>query len=232
MTTCTTTAGGNGPEIPRSHSARFDDDYPTRLRRARLGMLVAATPILMLFISFTSAYVVRQGLPTFDSRTNTMVRDWVPIRLPPILIFNTCLLLLSTATMEVARRQVKREIAFPADGYLSRNAPRKDAGLLWLSLTTLLGLCFLAGQWRAWQELEAAGFYVATSPSSSFFYLLTGAHALHLTGGILVLVFACVARILRRPVESSGVLVDVSAWYWHLMAGLWLYIWCLLTFAH
>ena len=65
--------GGSGPGLP---------DYATRLRRARLGLLVALTPILMLFVSFSSAYVVRQGLPTLDPRTNALVRDWIPVTLP------------------------------------------------------------------------------------------------------------------------------------------------------
>src|SRR5205823_1946267 len=58
--------GRSGPGVP---------DYPTRLRRARLGLLVAFTPVLVLFVFFTIAYVVRQGLPTFDPRTNPLVRE-------------------------------------------------------------------------------------------------------------------------------------------------------------
>src|SRR6266446_6305590 len=93
---------GSGPGLP---------DYATRLRRARLGLLVALTPILMLFVSFTSAYIVRQGLPTLDPRTNTLVRDWIPVKLPRLLFVNTCVLLLSSVGMELARRQIKREAA-------------------------------------------------------------------------------------------------------------------------
>src|SRR5216683_6077165 len=86
-------------------------DYGTRLRRARLGLLVALTPILMLFVSFTSAYVVRQGLPTLDPRTNTMVHDWIPVTLPKLLLLNTGVLLLSSMFMELARRQIKGRVA-------------------------------------------------------------------------------------------------------------------------
>src|SRR6516162_3741270 len=82
-------------------------DYRTRLRRARLGLAVALTPILMLFVSFTSAYMVRQGLPTLDPRTNQMVRDWIPVKLPGLLWVNTLVLLLSSVGMELARRQMK-----------------------------------------------------------------------------------------------------------------------------
>src|ERR1700686_5766327 len=86
---------GSGPGLP---------DYATRLRRARLGLLVALTPILMLFVSFSSAYLVRQGLPTLDPRTDALVRDWIPVRLPALLLVNTCVLLASSLTMALARR--------------------------------------------------------------------------------------------------------------------------------
>src|ERR1700680_2073883 len=81
-------------------------DFATRLRRARLGMGVAVAGIVMIVVSFTSAYVVRQGLPTIDPRTNQLVRDWIPVRLPALLLVNTCVLLLSSLAMALARRQV------------------------------------------------------------------------------------------------------------------------------
>ena len=215
--------GGSWPGSP---------DYRTRLRRARLGLLVALTPVLMLFVSFTSAYVVRQGLPTLDPHTNQMVRDWIPIKLPTLLLANTCILLLSTASMELARRQMKREVTLSAAGSLSGGLFSDEKAMPWLGLTILLGICFLTGQWLAWRELAGRGYYVATSPSSSFIYLLTGSHAIHLMGGILALFVAGGAALLRWPAATRGILVDVTAWYWHFMALLWVYILCLLEFAH
>jgi cytochrome c oxidase subunit 3 len=215
--------GGSGPGSP---------DYRTRLRRARLGLFVALIPVLMLFVSFTSAYVVRQGLPSLDPRTNQMVRDWIPIQIPNLLLANTCVLLLSTVSMELARRQMKREAALSPAGLLPRDLFGDERAMPWLALTILLGICFLTGQWLAWQELAAHGFYVATSPSSSFIYLLTGAHAIHLMGGVLALLVAGGAALLRRPAQMRSILVDATAWYWHFMALLWVYILCLLEFAH
>ena len=101
-----------------------------------------------------------------------------------------------------------------------------------VALTVLLGICFLTGQWMAWRQLAVSGFYVATSPSSSFIYLLTGAHAIHLMGGVLALFVSVGAAMLRRPAGTRRILVDVTAWYWHFMAILWVYILCLLEFAH
>jgi cytochrome c oxidase subunit 3 len=206
-------------------------DHVTRLRRARLGLFVALTPILMLFISFTSAYIVRQGLPTFDPRTNSLTRDWIPVRLPSILLVNTGVLLLSSIGMELARRQSKRETAAEFAAPSSELSSPVGKGFPWVSMTLVLGLLFLVGQWTAWQRLAANGYYIATTPSSSFIYLLTGTHALHLIGGVLALFVAAVASFLRRPASTRSIVVDITAWYWHFMAALWVYILCLMEFA-
>ena len=215
--------GGSGPGAP---------DYATRLRRARLGLLVALIPVLMLFVSFTSAYVVRQGLPTLDPQTNQMVRDWIPVKLPALLLVNTFVLVLSSMGMELARRQIKRQMQqeLPAE-----TAPRASAGsqgsMPWLAMTLILGLAFLFGQWTAWKQLAESGFYVSTSPSSSFVYLLTGTHAVHLIGGVLVLCAAGVASLVGVSLVRRSIVVDITAWYWHFMAGVWIYIFCLLKLA-
>jgi cytochrome c oxidase subunit 3 len=218
-------SGGGG-------EARQDTpDYATRLRRARLGLLVALTPVLMLFVSFSSAYVVRQGLPTLDPRTNTLVRDWIPVTLPKLLLINTGVLILSSMFMELARRQIKRQAALAPITTHSPVSIGDQLRIPWLSMTIVLGLAFLFGQWTAWRQLAANGFYVATTPSSSFVYLLTGTHAIHLMGGVLALFVAGFAALLRRSVATRSIVVDVTAWYWHFMAGLWIYILCLLEFA-
>ncbi len=206
-------------------------DYATRLRRARLGLLVALTPVLMLFVSFTSAYVVRQGLPTLDPRTNQLVRDWIPVKLPALLLINTAVLVLSTVGMELARRQAGSAAAAAASSSTGEVSAGDAAKMPWLAITIVLGLAFLFGQWTAWKQLAANGFYVATTPSSSFVYLLTGAHAVHLMGGVLALLVAGMFALLRWPVTTRSIVVDVAAWYWHFMAVLWIYIFCLLEFA-
>ena len=213
---------GSGPGLP---------DYATRLRRARLGLLVALAPIFMLFVSFSSAYVVRQGLPTLDPRTNALVRDWIPITLPKLLLINTGVLILSSVFMELARRQIRGQAARASAKSVPGVSVVEQMKIPWLSMTSVLGLVFLFGQWTAWRQLAANGFYVATTPSSSFVYLLTGTHAIHLMGGVLALFIAGIASLLRRSVATRSIVVDVTAWYWHFMAGLWIYILCLLEFA-
>jgi cytochrome c oxidase subunit 3 len=243
MASFTTTATVADPEISRDDHGALppvrdggDDggpglpDYSTRLRRARLGLLVALTPVLMLFVSFTSAYVVRQGLPTLDPHTNTLIRDWIPVALPRLLLLNTFVLLVSSVSLELARRQLRSQVALGTSSSFPGDSLGSKIRIPWLAVTLILGLAFLFGQWTAWQQLAANGFYVATTPSSSFIYLLTGAHAAHLLGGVVALFVAGLASLLHRSLKTRSIVVDVTAWYWHFMAALWIYIFCLMKF--
>jgi cytochrome c oxidase subunit 3 len=102
----------------------------------------------------------------------------------------------------------------------------------WLSVTGILGVAFLCGQWLVWRELAARGFYLATSASSSFFYLLTAMHGVHLLGGIVALFIAAGAALLHLNADRRAIISDATAWYWHFLAVLWVYLLCLLEFAH
>jgi cytochrome c oxidase subunit 3 len=227
-------AGGNGHIPPHHHDGGdFGSSFfNVRLRRARLGLVVGLTGIVMIFISFSSAYVVRQGLPTLDPRTDVLLHDWFPVPLPKLLLINTAVLLISSLTMEIARRQAARKAALAQLVSVPGVSMHAKEEVSWLALTVVLGLSFLAGQWIVWRELAASGFYVASSPSSSFVYLLTGMHGVHLFGGVVALLTAGAASLLRRPADSQAIAVDVTGWYWHFMAFLWVYILCLLEFVH
>jgi len=235
MASITTTASVGATGVLLTGQGRLDHssaDFAARLRRARLGLIVGLTGIVMIFVSYSSAYVVRKGLPTLDPETGTLVHDWLPLQLPKFLLVNTLVLLVSTLTMELARRQAAREVLASCNSSVATTPRTETQGMPWLAVTGILGLSFLAGQWLVWRELAARGFYVSTSPSSSFFYLLTGTHGIHLLGGILALLAASAASLLRQPAESRAVAVDITAWYWHFMTFLWVYILCLLEFAH
>jgi cytochrome c oxidase subunit III len=206
-------------------------DYGARLRRLRLGLAIGLASVTMIFVSLTSAYIVRRGLPTLDERTNTYVRDWIPVDLPiTLLLVNTTLLLMSSISAELARRQITRQAALAPVRSIPGVSLGEEKGFPWLGVTVVLGGGFLTGQWMAWRELADRGFYLATSASSSFVYLLTATHAVHLAGGILVLLYATAVSLLHKPVEARRVVVDVAAWYWHFMFLLWLYIFGLLWF--
>jgi cytochrome c oxidase subunit 3 len=231
------TGQGGGGTRPPAYGGGGDGrgdgspDYGARLRRLRLGLAIGLASVTMIFVSLTSAYIVRRGLPTLDERTNTYVRDWIPVDLPiTLLLVNTALLLMSSVSAELARRQITRQAALAPVRSIPGVSLGEEKGFPWLGVTLVLGAGFLTGQWMAWRELADRGFYLATSASSSFVYLLTATHAAHLAGGILVLLYAAAVSVLHKPVEARRVVVDVAAWYWHFMFLLWLYIFGLLWF--
>jgi cytochrome c oxidase subunit III len=214
---------GRGGEVP---------DYGARLRRARLGLICAIATVCMVFIALTSAYVVRQGLPTFDGASNSYVRDWGRVDLPWVLLaINTLILATSSVTMEIARRRAATQAALAPVRSIPGISLGDESNFPWLGVTVLLGFAFLAGQFLAWSEMHARGFFVNTNPSSSFAFLLTIAHAVHLGGGMIALLWAASASLLKKPLEARRIVVDITAWYWHFMAVLWIYIFALLGFA-
>ena len=186
----------------------------------------------MVFISLTSAYIFRRGLPTFQGETNSYVRDWGNVSLPWVLLgINTVILVISSITMELARRKAARQAALAPVTSIPGVSLGEEKNFPWLGTTVLLGFAFLIGQWLAWGELHNRGFFMATSPSSSFAFLLTVAHAVHLAGGMIALIWASSASLLHKPLEARRIAVDITAWYWHFMAVLWIYIFLLLGLA-
>src|SRR5438128_7402320 len=100
---------GRGGRPPVPPTGGGDDDrgasgpnYGARLRRARLGLICAMVTVSMVFIALTSAYIVRQGLPTYDNGSSSYIRDWGEVQLPWLLLaINTVLLVFSSISMEI-----------------------------------------------------------------------------------------------------------------------------------
>jgi cytochrome c oxidase subunit 3 len=233
--------GGGGPgKIPHRRgygggddgdSGRHDDFLSSkdRLRRFRIGMLAGIVSVAMLFAGLTVVYLWRQGGGKWDPQMHVSVADWHRLTLPYGLLWvNTVVLVLSSVTLELARRGLLKKAEFASLGIL---APKLQTDLPWLGLTVLLGFGFLSGQLLVWNFFRREGIYIASYPSSSFFYLLTGLHAVHLLGGLIALVSTLVGSWMRMKLEPQRIAVDVTGWYWHFMAVLWIYIFGLLHFA-
>jgi cytochrome c oxidase subunit III len=162
------------------------------------GMGVAICGIVMFFAALVSASIVRRGLGA---------ADWRPFQIPRVLWLNTAILLASSFSIARARRLQLLE---------------DEAGFRhWWSVTTILGILFLAGQLIAWRQLAAAGIYMAANPTAGFFYVFTGAHGLHLAGGIVALVLVGI-----RPARwmSRDTVTRVAAIYWHFLSLLWIFL--------
>jgi cytochrome c oxidase subunit III len=228
--------GGDGSGRGRDGGKREPDympNYGERLRHARLGLAVAMTPILMLFFSFTAVYLVRRGFVNSGPEFSSSIQTWVPVKLPwIILLANTATLVASSFTVDRARRAITRQAALAPVESIPGVSLGDEFHFPWLGLTTVLGVMFLAGQLWAWRSLSSSGFHLHGGTSSSFVYVLTAMHGLHLAGGLVALLVADVASWFGRlHVETRRIIVDVTSWYWHAMTAVWLYILILLSFA-
>ena len=204
---------GGGPGVPGPNGNGSKHKYPFRdpdskANRYRIGMWVGLASIAMMFTSLSSAYIVRSGTAA----------DWMPLRIPRVMFVSTALILISSVTIEIARRKLKQSLT--------------NAYSRYLLLTGVLGLAFLGSQLISWRQLASQGIYVSTHPHSSFFYLLTGAHAVHLAGGLLALTFLW---FRSRPKLDNADLAtirqataDAVSIYWHFMDALWIYLFLLL----
>jgi len=159
---------------------------------ARIGLISICGSIFAFFAALIIAYVWRSYAAPF----------WDPITLPPTLWLSTGIILISSVVFEVARRMFGR-------------GNHRGASRLFV-VTGCLGAAFLASQLAAWRELVRAGAYLLQNPHSSFFYLFTGLHALHLVGGLVALLVLLLRKNPRRE------LVDMVTYYWHFLGVLWL----------
>ena len=152
----------------------------------------------MLFLGFTSAYILRRASA-----------DWRPLGMPWLLGVSTAILLASSVSVEMARRRLR--------SWDPRGALR------FLAIAGFCGVGFVAAQWGAWKQLAAAGVFLATNPHSSFFYVLTGVHVVHVLGG-LGWFSLLVVRLRRMALLPGGDGLGLFATYWHFLGGLWLYL--------
>jgi cytochrome c oxidase subunit 3 len=176
------------------------------ISKAHLGTWILLTAVIMLFAGLSSAYIVLRGVP-----------EWQNITIPRLAWANTVVLFFSSIAIEFARAAVRKN--------------RGDGVRQWLVITGVLGVAFLVGQFLVWRQLVQAGVYLSTTLHSSFFYVLTGAHALHLAGGLIglaiVLRHAFADRLTARnhePLRAFGL-------YWHFMDFIWVYCFLMLLLA-
>jgi cytochrome c oxidase subunit 3 len=201
--------GGGGRGRPPAGGGDDGDDGKRRRklspspRRYSTGIAIGIVSILMFFMALASTFIILR-------RGSNM---WVVVHLPRVLWVNTGILLGSSFTLESARRRLS----------LSDLAGFRK---LWL-VTTILGFLFVAGQLFAWRQLVAQGVYIASNQASSFFYIFTGAHAVHLLGGVGALLFVSFRNFEKTSISLPAA-AEITSYYWHFMDGLWIFLLALL----
>jgi cytochrome c oxidase subunit 3 len=158
----------------------------------------------MVFLALTAALFMRRETGT----------DWKSMHKPSILWLNTAVLVASSAALEYGRRKLR--------------GGNRTLFNRWWTIGTILGIVFLLGQAYAWRELREAGFYIASSPSVAFFYILTAAHAAHLLGGLTALIYVDVNSLRFSLGPAKRTAIDCSAIFWHFLNVMWIYLMVLL----
>jgi cytochrome c oxidase subunit 3 len=199
-----------------------------KLSRYRMALFFGLAGDLMFFVAIVSAFFVAQGSGHYDAYNN-YINQWLPTAIPPILWLNTAVLIISSVTMEVARRHMFRENDV-MDEWLGIGKPITRQALPWVTATMFFGLLFLTGQWMAWRQLALQHVFFSSNPSSHFFFLITYTHAIHLFLGIGAIVAALIGLYASRQLETRQILVDCTAWYWHAMGVFWIFLFVLLAF--
>jgi cytochrome c oxidase subunit 3 len=172
---------------------------PLAMNPKMFGLWLFLVSVFMLFMSLTSAYIVRRA----DG-------NWTNFELPSLFWMTTVVILLSSVTMQWA--------------YFAAKKDNHQTTRLLIWLTFLLGIVFLVGQFFGWTELVTESIHLVGNPSGSFVYILTGLHGLHIISALIFLLFV-VAAVGRREVHSGNMLrIQICAIYWHFLGVLWLYL--------
>lgn len=167
----------------------------------KFALWAAMASITMMFGAFTSAYIVKQA-----------AGNWLEFSMPSAFYVSTLLIIISSVTLHTSFRAFK--------------AGLETKYKLFLTITLLAGLGFVVLQYFGWTELYKIGVDLKGNVSGSFFYLLSGIHALHVLGGIAALIVAVLhSYTLKFKVSDMRVnRFDLVVNYWHFVDFLWIYL--------
>lgn len=173
---------------------------PLAMHPKKFALWLFIASVIMLFAAWTSAYIVKRG----DV-------EWAEIILPGQFYINTVIIVLSSLTMIWAQYSARRD--------------NIDKLKLAMTLTTILGVGFLAGQILAYNELVALKeYFTGGNISHSFLYVISAAHAFHVLGGIVFLLIVLVNSFRRRIHGRNMIQIEMCSTYWHFLGVLWVYL--------
>lgn len=192
------------PWLEEGVSVDLREESPSALPPAKIGLGVFLAVVGSLFALFVSAYSMRMNMV-----------DWRALPVPALLWFNTGVLVLSSVALQWA--------------YMAARRNDIDGITVGLCAGGAFAITFLVGQLLAWRQLSGAGYFLASNPANSFFYLITAVHGLHLMGGLVAL-GRTTAKVLRGAEATQIRLsVELCTVYWHFLLVVWLVLLGLLT---
>ncbi len=178
---------------------------------ARTGLRVLLTTLSSLFFLFIVAFMSRSQFTDYQSLTAA----WQPLAKPWALWVNSVLLAFASIAFQWARRSARKN--------------QSNQSIEGFIIAGVFSFAFLVGQLSVWQQLASMGYLIAGNPANSFFYLLTGLHALHLFFGLVGWVITCRGIWRAIPFKRTRVRIELCATYWHFLLAVWLVLFALLT---
>lgn len=178
---------------------------PLSMHPKKFALWLFLATVVMIFASMTSAYIVRRA----DG-------DWKVFDLPSLFYWTSIIIVVSSITMHLAYMNAKRD--------------KLGQTKLWVTITAILGLAFLIGQFYAWGQLVASDVYFVGNPSESFVYVLSGLHGLHLVSAVIFLLIVWNSARQGRIGSGSLAQIEMCVTYWHFLGGLWLYLFVFLSY--
>ena len=155
----------------------------------------------MMFVGFTSAFVVRRA-----------AGNWLEFDLPNLFFWNAGLIIASSLILHFSKVNFKRN-----NFQLYKTL---------LVIGSIMGFAFVVLQYEAWMQMTANGIFMDGNPAGSFVYVISGVHAAHVLGGLIALTAALVhAFSLKNFVTKTRLhRLDLTVTYWHFVGVLWLYL--------
>lgn len=175
------------------------NDTPPVINPTKFVVWLLIVASVMLFASFTSAYIVRRG-----------EGNWLLFDIPSVFAYSTIIVVLSSVAIQWAYSAAKRD----------------ELGQVKIALfsTLALGIAFCISQWMGWKALVANNIHFVGNPAESFFYVISGVHLAHMIGGIIFLLVVIGNALTQNVHKKNTLSLNLCVTYWHFLGAAWIYL--------
>lgn len=175
------------------------EQQKNKIHPHKFTLWVGIGSILMMFAGLTSAYIVKRNMA-----------NWISFELPNAFWISTAVVALSSVVMVMAVKAFKNR--------------RLSNYRLLLLASFVLGLIFIFTQILGFSQLVNQGVSLGKTSSVDFLYVIVGLHALHVLGGVIVLIVMLLKAFSAKTRTYAQVPVDLISTYWHFVGILWAYL--------
>jgi cytochrome c oxidase subunit 3 len=213
----------------KPHSALHDlpksrlQGRPGRPDAVAVGTIIWLASELMFFAGLFAAYFTIKNVTTAEAVQAGLTPLWhqgASLLNVKFAIANTTVLVLSSVTCQ-------RGVFLAEHGRVGRIGsvlnPANWGMREWYALTFLMGAFFVGGQAYEYSGLIHDGLTMSSDAYGSIFYLATGFHALHVTGGLVAFVLLLGRTYLARTfTHEQAVSAIAVSYYWHFVDVVWI----------